>query len=404
LAANLLDSAGNLLFTPFTKVTVDGISIAVLGLSLATSPDASDAPGRATFLVRDLIETATEWVPVLRNKEKADAVVVLMHIGVNGLNGQRYDQNAAFSLLDAVPGIDAVVASQAHRPMVARHKGVPVVQPAPFGGSRASRLFTFQRTGKQWTLKSSEPGEIPMDHTFKVDPTVLRQTKSLLVETEEYLNTFATRLGNELDGRWSTVVPTALLQLVHDVQKKATGAQLCAVPSPGTHIFVQNGPTSVRQFYALAPHEDRIAMIQITGAQLRAYLEHAAKHFNFSHLPELINESVPIEDYDVLGGCSYALDISRPPGKRVTSLKFGGKPVEDSLTFTMAITSSRLAGAGGYMEAIGFNGRHQTISKETLRNLLLEYVLATPSLNIRITGDWRTIPFLDRSRVTGAYK
>jgi 2',3'-cyclic-nucleotide 2'-phosphodiesterase/3'-nucleotidase len=160
----------------------------------------------------------------------------------------------------------------------------------------------------------------------------------------------------------------------------------------------------VRQFYALAPHENRVAKIRVTGAQLRTYLEHAATYFNYSHLPELINRSVRLEDYDVLDGCSYALDISKPPGKRVAALKYGGKPVEDAQTFTMAISSARLAGEGGYMDAIGFAGRAEAITGETLRNLLLEHVLASPTLDINVNGDWRTIPFLDRNRVLGAYR
>jgi 2',3'-cyclic-nucleotide 2'-phosphodiesterase/3'-nucleotidase len=405
VAANVLDSKGNALFAPYAKVTIDGVSVALLGLSAPSPQNAANIQGSPGIIVRDAIETAKEWLPRLR-KEKTDLVVVLMHAG----QGRKTPggENAAFALIDAVPGIDAVVASQSHRALATRYKGVPVVQPSPLGRSLASITLTLQRQGRQWTLKSSEPMDIPLDQTLDqalgLDPTVLRLTEALRQETEDYLNTFATRLGSDLDGRWSTVEPSALLQLIHDVQKKATGAQLSAAPSPGPHIFVEKGPTSVRQFYALAPHENRVAKIRVTGAQLRAYLEQAATYFNYSHLPELLNRSVRLEDYDVVDGCSYALDISRPPGKRVASLKYGGKPVEDAQTFTMAISSARLAGEGGYMDAMGFAGRAEAITGETLRNLLLEHVLASPSLDIQVNGDWRTIPFLDRNRVLGAYR
>jgi len=399
VAANLLDASGRPLFAPYAKVALDGVSIALLGLS-APAPNAPDAKGRPAIVAKDAIETAAEWVPKLRGKEKADLVVVLMHAGAAARGGE----NAAFALIDAVPGIDAVVAPWPHLPRAALHKGVPVAQPSPDGKSLASITFTLQRHGKQWILKSGEPADIPLDQALGLDPAVLRLAEPLLLETEDYLNTFATRLGNDLDGRWSTVEPTALLQLIHDVQRKATGAQLSAAPSPGAHIYVPKGPTSVRQFYALAPHEDQVARIRITGAQLRAYLEHAAKHFNFSYLPELINRSVPIGDYDTVGGCSYALDISRPPGKRVSGLKHEGRPIEDRQTFTMAVSSRRLAGGGGYMDAIGFDGPAEMTTKETLRNLLLEHALAAPSLNIQVSGDWRTVPSLDRNRVLEAYR
>jgi 2',3'-cyclic-nucleotide 2'-phosphodiesterase/3'-nucleotidase len=402
VAANILDAKGNALFAPYAKVAVDGVSIALLGLSAPAPHSVSNVHGGPALVVRDAIETAKEWVPRLR-REKADLVVVLLHAGQTAPDAE----SVAVALLDGVAGIDAVVASQSHRPLTTRHKGIPIVQPAAFGKSLMSVTFTLQRQGRQWALRSSEPKGIPLDPALELDPAALRATEALRSETEDYLNTFATRLAGDLDGRWSTVEPSALLQLIHDVQRNATSAQLSAAPSPGTHIFVQKGPTSVRQFYALAPHENRVARIRITGAQLRAYLEHAAKHFNYSYLPELINRSVPLEDYDVIGGCSYALDISRPPGKRVADLKYGGRPVEDSQVFTMAISAARLAGEGGYMDAIGlsgFSGNAEMTTKETLRNLLLEHVLAAPSLNINVNGDWRTIPFLDRNRVLGAYR
>jgi len=404
VAANLLDSAGNTLFAPYAKVTLDGVSIALLGLSVPSPHSAMNAQDAPAFVVRDATETANEWVPRLKNREKADLVIVLLNAGQAGKRTAPINENAAIPLLDAVPGIDAVVVSQPRRAAASRYNGVPVVQPSAYGQSLASVTFTFQRQGKQWKLKASEPGDIPLDQYLALDPAVMQATDALRQETEDYLNTFATNLGTDLDGRWSTVEPTALLQLVHDVQRRATGAQLSAAPSPGSHIFVQRGPTSVRQFYALAPHENRVAKIRITGAQLRAYLEQAATYFNYSYLPELINKSVPLENYDIVGGCSYALDISRPPGKRVVGLKYGSAPVEDSQIFTMAISSKRLAGDGGYMDAIGFNGRAELVTKESLRNLLLEYVLPAPSLNIATIDNWRTIPFLDRNRVLEAYR
>jgi 2',3'-cyclic-nucleotide 2'-phosphodiesterase/3'-nucleotidase len=192
--------------------------------------------------------------------------------------------------------------------------------------------------------QSDAPVVISLDTASPLDPQTLQTTESLRLETENYLNTFATQLNTNLDGRWSTVEPTPLVQLLHDIQRKATGAQLSATSSPGTHIYIPKGPTSVRQFYALAPHENRIARVRVTGAQLRTYLEHSAKYFNYSHQPELIDRTIPLADYDMISGCTYALDISRPLGKRVANLKFEGMPVEDDQVFTMAISTYRLAG------------------------------------------------------------
>jgi 2',3'-cyclic-nucleotide 2'-phosphodiesterase/3'-nucleotidase len=44
----------------------------------------------------------------------------------------------------------------------------------------------------------------------------------------------------------------------------------------------------------------------------------------------------------------YEIDVSRPIGDRVTRLEFQGKPVAPADTFTMAVSSFRQAGGGGF--------------------------------------------------------
>ncbi|MDR0499410.1 MAG: bifunctional metallophosphatase/5'-nucleotidase [Holophagales bacterium] len=404
IAANVMDSTGKPIFTPFAKTTMEGVTIAFLGLFVPTSPNYFNLQNTPPLIFRDIAETANEWVPKLRDTEKADLVIAIIHTGSEAPRMVPNDKNIAILLAEKAVGIDAIIASQSHQELSTRHNGIPIVQPSPYGQSIASITFTLQRQGKQYVAKSDVPAIIPLNPESPLDPRTLQITESLRLETENYLNTFATHLNTNLDGRWSTVEPTPLIQLLHDIQRKATGAQLSAISSPGAHIFIPKGPTSVRQFYALAPHENRIARIHITGAQLRTYLEHAAKYFNYSHLPELIDRAVSLADYDMISGCSYALDISRPLGKRVVNLKFEGRPVQNDQLFTMAISTYRLTGGGGYMDAIEFKGKADMISRETLRNLLLTHVLATTSLNISPTSNWRTIPSLERERVVAAHR
>ncbi|MDR2696845.1 MAG: bifunctional metallophosphatase/5'-nucleotidase, partial [Holophagales bacterium] len=326
IAANVVDSTGKPIFEPFAKTTVEGITVALLGLFVPTAPNFLNIQNASPLVFKDIVETASEWVPKLRDREKADLVIAVIHTGSEGSRMVPNDENTAILLAEKVAGIDAIIASQSHQELSTRHKGIPIVQPSPYGQSIASVTFTLQRQGKQYVAQSDVPAIIPLNPASPLDPQTLQATESLRLETESYMNTFATQLNTNLDGRWSTVEPTPLVQLLHDIQRKATGAQLSATPSPGAHIFIPKGPTSVRQFYALAPHENRVARIRITGAQLRTYLEHAANYFNYSHLPELINRAVSMADYDMISGCAYSLDISRPQGKRVVNLKFENRP------------------------------------------------------------------------------
>ncbi|MCL1909051.1 MAG: bifunctional metallophosphatase/5'-nucleotidase [Holophagaceae bacterium] len=400
VAANIFDSMGKEAFKPYIKVNVNGVSVAFLGLFIPVTPKI-DQPG---LFVRDALESAIEWVPRLRIAERADLVIAIVHTGTVGPFVASDDKNTARQLAEKVAGIDGIIAAQGLQPLSTMHAGVPIARPGAYGQSMASITFSLGRRGQRWFVQSASPANIPTSQGGALDPLAVQLTEQARADEESYLNTHATQLGFDLDGRWSTVEPTALVQLLHDVQKKVTGAQLSATPSPGPQVYIPKGATSVRQFYSLAPDENHIARIRITGAQLRTYLEHAARYFNFSHLPELINRSMPLADYDMIGGCSYSIDISRPPGRRVSELKYAGEDVRDSQVFTMAISTYRLAGGGGYMDAIGFNGQPEMVSRDTLRNSLLEFVLSAPTLSISAPTHWRTIPYLERERVLAAYK
>jgi len=224
-------------------------------------------------------------------------------------------------------------------------------------------------------------------------------TAELRAATDRYLDTAATNLLVDLDSRWSRMEDTPLMQLIHLVQRQATGAQLSAAASPGPKLFIPKGPTSVRQFYALAPFESQVARIRITGDQLKRYLEHGARHYLLSWQPELYNREVPFYHYDMVDGVSYALDLGKPVGSRVRNLSYQGQPVKPDQVFTLALSTYRLRGGGGYMEAIGFRGVPDLVTPTSQRNLLLEHVLGRPTLNPAPTNTWRTIPFLDRERV-----
>jgi len=382
LAANLVLPDGKPAFTPYAKLEIGGVSVAVLGLATSIPARIADLPSLEDIRVVDPVETARALVPRLRQNEKVDLVVLALH--------------GALPLKEAIPGVDLILMAHGGQTEAA---GIPVLHPRSNGREIGVADCTFHKDWGRWKVKSLATKLIPVAAETPVDSQVVELTAPLRVATESYLDTFATQLEVDLDGRWARMEDGPLLQLLHTTMRNATRAQITAVPSPLPSLFVPRGSTSVRQFYALMPSEQRVARIRITGAQLRAYLEHAAHYYNFSHLPELISKDVSPEDFDVLDGVSYALDISKPQGSRVVSLNYQGMPVKDSQEFTLGISERRLAGRGGYLEAMGFQGQVEWVSPTSWRNILLTYVLGRPSLNPVPTRQWRIIPSLDRERV-----
>ncbi|MBL0211399.1 MAG: bifunctional metallophosphatase/5'-nucleotidase [Holophagaceae bacterium] len=400
LSANtVLAKGGKGAFTPWTKVNIGGATVVIVGFTTPGIPHMEEPGNYAGLAFQDIVESAKALVPRLREKEKADVIIVTMHSGLGALPGQAGDENSALRLADQVPGIDLILTGHTHAPISSQHKGVPILQAAAHGRALAVADLTLQKSQGRWRVAAVRGRLVePADDT-PLDAQVLELTASLRTATDTYLNTAATNLFTDLDGRWCRLEDTPLAQLLHTVQRQATGAQLSVVSWTSAGIFIPAGPTSVRQFYSLQPYENQVARIRISGKQLRLYLEFAARAYNFSHEPELFNKAVPFYEVDQIDGCAYALDLSQPAGKRVKNLSFQGRPVQEDQTFSLALSTYRLRGGGGYMAAIGFTGQPESITPELARNLLLSYVLSRPSLALAPTHAWRTIPALDRERI-----
>ncbi len=400
LGANIaLTATGKSAFTPYAIVEMGGARVAILGLTTSGLARVADSAHLEGLRVMDAVETARNLIPMLRDKEKADVVIVAFHSGQGSAGAGPFEDDQVLALLERVPGIDLVLAGHTHQAVTTRHKGVPIVQSLSKGEALGVSDLLLRKEKNRWKVVAVETRlERPTLETPS-DPQVLELTAPLRAHANQYLDTFATNLAADLDGRWSRMEDSALVQLLHTVQKRAVGAQLSAAFSPSTRYFVPKGPTSIRQFWALMPYENKVARIRLTGLQVKLWLEHAARYYNFSHLPELFNREVPGFDFDMIEGVTYGLDLSKPLGRRVVDLKFQGQPVKENQPFTMAVTSYRLSGGGGYLEAVHFKGKAEVVNPVSLRNLLFEHVLSQPTLSIPETNYWRIIPALDRERV-----
>ena len=400
LSANtVLVKGGKGAFTPWTKVNVGGATVIIVGFTTPAIPKWEEPENYAGMAFQDIVESAKILIPHLREKEKADVIIVTMHSGLGTLPGQVGDENCALRLADQVPGIDLILTGHTHVPISSQHKGIPILQAAAHGRALAVVDLTLQKIQGRWRVMASQGRLVEPTADTPLDAQVLELTATLRAATETYLNTAATNLLTDLDGRWCRLEDTSLAQLLHAVQHQATGAQLSAVSWTSARIFIPAGPTSIRQFYSLQPYENQLARIRITGKQLRAYLEFAARAYNFSHEPDLFNKAVAFYDVDQIDGCTYALDLSQPTGKRIKNLAFQGQPVRDDQTFSLALSTYRLRGGGGYMAAIGFAGQPEFITPQLTRNLLFSYVLSHPNLALAPVHAWRTIPALDRERI-----
>lgn len=116
------------------------------------------------------------------------------------------------------------------------------------------------------------------------------------------------------------------------------------------------GDVKISDINALYVYENWLNVTEMTGKQLRDYIEFSANYFNqIKPGDELItfDPNVPGYNYDMVQGVNYQLDLTQPAGQRVANLTFKGAPVADTQTFRVALNDYRYSGGGGHMGAIG---------------------------------------------------
>ncbi|HJZ80051.1 MAG TPA: metallophosphoesterase, partial [Pyrinomonadaceae bacterium] len=83
LSANTYDKGTDKThYQPYVIKEVQGVRVGILGLTTPGIPNWENPPNYEGLAFHETISEAKNWVPILRDKEKADIVVIAMHMGI----------------------------------------------------------------------------------------------------------------------------------------------------------------------------------------------------------------------------------------------------------------------------------------------------------------------------------
>ena len=412
LGANVVDfDSGLPVFPAFTPVIrhLDGreIRIGVLGLTTpgAMIWDRQQLAGKVD--VTDMVAAASHWVPRLREEFLFDMVVVLCHAGIGqttyATNADAPAENPAREIAEQVPGIDVMVIGHTHRDepeqwVTCRATGRPVLltQPRAHAAGLTETVIEAERDGDSWRIEvlGATPhrarGEVP-------DPQVLDAVAEAHEATRAHVNRQVAVSPRELstsDSRWHA---TGAIDFIQRVQAATVAEALASgryatlpvisltAPTSRTAVIPQ-GPVSIRDLASLYVFDNTLAAVLLTGAELRAHLEHAARYyadlphgqrFDPATMTSVERDGQTIWDYqyDIAWGVDYEINLNEPVGMRITDLRHpGGEPVSDADRFAVALNHYRLSGAGGYRQVANAPVLYNDMVD--IRQLLIDWALA----------------------------
>ncbi len=390
-------------FAEYLVKTVGGLRIGILGLTTPNIPTWEPEANRAGLSWEDPVATARRLVPLLRGKQRCDAVVVLVHSGLEvdpatGSPNGTDDENRVAALARGVPGIDLILAGHTHRKIpLTRVAGVPVIQPGRWAEALARVDVTFRRAGARWKVAEVTGDLLPSDPSVATDPRVAEVAAPFERAARRWLDETVAEAEEAFPAARARLEDTALLDLVNEAQRKATGADLSmtSLLPGGRYDGLPKGRVTVRDLYALYPYENQLVVVDIDGAQLKACLERAAEFygsatFEGGKLVLTPNPKMIPYNFDVVQGATYRIDPTAPVGSRVRELAVKGRPVSPTDRFTLAVNSYRARGAGGY--AALRNAKVVRSVPVEIRELLIETLRAAGTIRPRVDRNWVVAP------------
>ena len=411
LGANALDAKTlRPAFQPYTvkRICVPGapdIKVGILGL---TNPgialwDKDNVSGKMVF--PGLVEQAKKYVPRMRALG-CDVVFLTDHSGLDGSTSYGdalpYVENASNLVAQQVPGIDAILVGHTHVEVSSytvknEETGEDVLLSEPYCWGYRLSVFDFElelRHG-QWKV-TGKTAQTLNPNTVDEDPEI---TKLLQADHElvvKYVNTAVGTCTTDLSAAEACWKDVPVMDFIHQVQMKAVAAglssadaalPLISVAAPFSRTAdIPQGDVTIRAVAGLYIYDNTLYGKKLTGAQLKDYLEFAAKYYHQVPSGTAVDTATLTNAnsfwdymYDTAAGVSYDIDIAQAEGSRIKNLTYNGAAVADDQVFVVAVNNYRANGGSGYPHIAHADIAYSSTNE--IRQLMIDYVTEKGTLD-----------------------
>ncbi len=400
LAANIKQTyaSGPQHFDPYIIKNVAGVRVALVGFVTQSIPHWEIPANYKGYEFESIVTAARRVIPEVR--KQADVVVVMANSGLGPDPDDKTPpefidipgENQVLELAKQVPGIDVILFGHTHNQLAERMvNGVLLVQAKNWGGSLARVDLDVTRAANgNWQIASKHSTVIPVTLDTPVDPQVAQLAAPYEKATQAYLDTPVATSAKAMSGATARFEDEPLTDLIHTVQLDAGHADLSMATMLFTGAQIPAGKVTSRQLAALYMYENTLYTVEMTGAQFRNALEHAAGIFQ--QWPLQAGERLHLPNYDVdsAAGVNYTIDLRQPAGHRIVNLTYKGKPLDDNQRFRVAINNYRYAGGGQYAVYKGLPVTYR--SSQEVRELITEYLRRTGVVPTTANNNWHIEP------------
>ena len=436
ITANFVKS-GSETYEPYCSAyivrTFDGVKVGVIGMDTPNIPTWDKPANWEGIDFKTFVDCWNHYADILKNEEGCDIVVAACHSGRGTSGGTLVDadqianyngdglyyedsyENQIACLIENTRGIDLVLGGHTHETGTYSFKNldgeeVPVLHCGTKAQGLGTAVITYSNVEKKITAV-----ELEVIDTRKadVDEDFVSQMSAYEEEVwANYLDNVIGTASSDFTAPGNMTEANAFLDLINTVQLEAIpeeiGAQM-SISAPlnnNSGAVIPAGDIKLGLLFQLYQYENWLYCIDMTGAEIKAWLEFAATKYEVKD-GAVVRGGGMYCDTLYGEGVSYEIYLGNAEGDRVRNITYLSQPLDMDAHYKVVINNYRFTGGGNYMKAVAdflgtdsFAGDESRVLYSTqydmeqgedlgqVRNLLSAYIQKQGVISPTVTGSF----------------
>ncbi len=364
LAANAIDiKTGKPYFKEYAVLYKNHLKIAVIGMITPNIDKWLDKSLYSGIKFVSPKSIADSLVKVVRMKENPDILLIAMHSGVGNTDSSDDGDQAAY-IATHLPDVDFVLASHDHIPYCRKEFNGKDSVLLIDGGCKAEFIAKVKikvRLNKGNIVSKKISGSLIPASNIPSDESYNKFFHRDFMEVKSFSTKMVSYLIHDIQMNEAYFGYSEYINFINLVMMRSTGADISFTAPINVVDYVESGKVDFNTVMALYPYDNLLYMIEMTGAQIRKYLEYSYSKWvrtisskNNNLLNIVYNNNLqryvfkyPAFNFDAAKGIKYEVDVTKPAGGRVRIISMeNGAPFSEHKRYKVALSSYRANGGG----------------------------------------------------------
>lgn len=349
LCGNVYNPDNSPLSDGYTIIERGGVKVGIIGM---VTPNITrwDALNLTDYTVTDPVEETKKIIAEI--EDDVDVIIAAEHMGES--NEYEVANSGVNDLANACPEIDVIIAAHEHKLVEGVEvNGVLIVENSNEGKTLAQVNLSLEKdeNGDYQIVERTSASINTAD--YAADNTVVDETAEADLRAKEDAEVVIGSLTNgplapadEITGiPQARLQETALINLINEVQMYYTDADISASALFIDDANLDSGEIRKCDLALIYKYANTLYKLEMTGAQLRKYMEWSASYYNTYQEGDLsisFNPEARGYNYDMFSGVKYEINISKEPGQRIENLtRMDGSEIKDEDVFIVAVNNYR---------------------------------------------------------------